>query len=46
MKLRISNGLKERAYRCAGAIYEPLSEFIRLAVKAEKSGKLSGVVHE
>ncbi len=46
MKLRISEELKNRADGCAAAIYEPLSEFIRLAVRFEKIGKLSGVVHD
>ena len=46
MKLRISNTLKARADNCADAIYQPLAGFVRLAVSCEKSGKLSGVVHD
>lgn len=43
MKLRINTTLKQRAEACADSMYEPLSEFIRIAVKCEKAGKFSGV---
>lgn len=46
MKLRINTALKDLADACASSMGEPLSEFIRIAVKCEKAGKFSGVEHD
>jgi len=46
MKLRINRELHDRARRCADAIGEPLSEFVRLAVLNHDKGRLASVAPE